>query len=112
MKPVDLKLDEIANRITDAVLEERFINKESLLKRIRPILKIWLKRADGVKNCKTKPATVHKLQWTVQAKRIEARYWLEVLRKEIGEDAMKPYYDKQTDYLKENDAYFYNEPIE
>lgn len=108
----NLKLNEIADRICDAILEERFINKETLLSRIRPILKIWLKRADGVKNCKTKPATVHKLQWTAQAKRVEARFWLEVLRKEIGEDAVKPYYDKQTEYLKENNAFEYVEPIE
>lgn len=112
IKHRNLSLNEIASRISDALLEEPYWQKSSMINKIRPILKIWIKRADSVKKHKSKTTTLHKLQWTVQSKQTEARYWLDALRKEIGEDAVKPYYDRQQEFLRQNDAWDYEEPQE
>ena len=93
MSKKDLKLDEISERIADAILEERFFNKKTLIEKIKPLLKIWTSNT-SVPNKKRRTADTHKLQWTIAKNIAEKRYWLNVLRKEIGEEKVKPYYDE------------------
>lgn len=87
----DLSLDEIADRIIDAVLNERHINRESLRKIIRPILKIWLKKTDGFRRQK---APKSKLQFTIENREIQQKYWMNKLKDMVGKDNMQSYYDE------------------
>lgn len=91
----NLPLDEIANRIIDAILEERHINRESLSLRIRPILKIWLKQTDAaITSNRKKHASKDKLQWTIEKRGMEIEFWLNEIRRLTNEDQMKEYYAK------------------
>ena len=92
----DLSLDEIAERIINVVLNERYINKESLTKIIKPILKIWLKKADSFKSQK---APKSKLQSTIESRNIQQKYWLGKVRELLSEDDMKVYYNELDELL-------------
>ena len=90
----NLSLDEIASRIADKVLETRIVSKKELTEKIRPLLKIWLKKADTTKKYRKKtPEAV--LQYTIELEKSTSRFWLEVAREKIGLNNMKPFYDKQ-----------------
>ncbi len=58
----DLSLNEIADRIVDAVLEQRVLNREELIKTIRPLLSIWTKRCNVSKDREGFKATIQKLE--------------------------------------------------
>jgi len=94
----DLSLNDIAEKIINAILQEPHINRESLQLRIRPILKIWLKKTDEFRTPKV-PKT--KLQFTIENREIQLRYWLNITRKIAGLENMQPYYDELDKELKE-----------
>ncbi len=96
----NLTLDEIAQRISDVVLGEKFLNKKSLQSKIRPILSIWIKKADKTKKYRGKTTPESKLQWTIEKEKITSKFWLNTLRAEIGEENVKKYYKKQQELLK------------
>ena len=96
----NLSIEEISDRIIEAVLNERHLNKDSLKGIIKPILKIWLKNTDGVKKYRGKKTPVVNIKFAEAQKRFQGQFWLNVLRKEIGEDRVKPYYDKCNSLLK------------
>lgn len=96
----ELKLKDIADRITDAVLNEPHINKASLDSLILPILNIWLKKANSYK--KTGITTVDKLNETIAKKHIEYRFWHRKLKEIVGSENMNPYYDEVHKELREN----------
>lgn len=87
----DLSLDEIANRIIDAILNERHINKENLHKLIRPILKIWIKQ---VNQFRKQRASKSKLQSTIENRGIQQQFWKEKFKNLVGEKNMQPYYNE------------------
>lgn len=96
----DLPIDEIANRIIDAILSDNILTREKLKERIRPILKIWVKRADGVKKYRGKNTPKAKLQEHINQKEIELEFWKKKLREVVGGSNMHPLYDEITDLLK------------
>lgn len=87
----DLSLNEISDRIIEAVLAETYIEKKSLKKIIRPILNIWIKNANGFR---TQKASKPKLQKTIEQKDIELKYWLKKLRDVKGIENMQSYYEE------------------
>lgn len=92
----DLSLDEISERLIDAILNEQYINKENLHKIIKPILKIWLKKTDEFKSQK---ASKSQLQKTIENRGLQQKFWLNKFREIIGEDNMQPYYDELQEIL-------------
>ncbi len=88
----DLSLDEISSRIIDAVMDERHIDRKSLYKIIRPILKIWIKQSDRAK--KTGHASIDKLRITIENKELQQKYWLGKLRELVGSENIQAYYDE------------------
>lgn len=94
----DLSLDEIASRIADAVIDSVFLNKKDLTEKIRPILKIWIKKADSFKSQK---ATKSKLQYTIEKKAFSEKFWRRKFTEVTGKDNMQPYYDELNNALKQ-----------
>lgn len=101
---MNLSLDEISNRVVDAVLDERMINKDSLIKRIRPILKIWLKNTDTHKNVSKKPKD--KLVHTIEQRGIERDFWKQSLKDIVGDDKMQEYYNIVNQKVKDHNESF------
>ena len=93
----DLSLNEIASRIADAVIEKSYVSKRDLQERIRPLLKIWLKKADSFKRQK---ASKSKLQETIESRDIQQKFWLKKYKELIGSENMQPHYDELTEILK------------
>lgn len=97
----DISLDEIAKMITDAVLAQPYINRDKLQTLIRPILKIWLKSTDEFKSQK---ATKTKLQFTIENREIQQKFWLSKVRELVGNENMQPFYD-ELDYILTEQGY-------
>lgn len=94
-----LPLDDITKILTDAILSEDILDKEKLPIKLRSLLKVWLKVRDTPKdwdnpNAKNTKTDLGKMKRSQQIKDIEATYWREQLRIEIGEDKMKNYYEQ------------------
>lgn len=98
----DISLIEIADRVTDAVLECRIINKDELNKIIYPILKIWIKKAVHVpsnieamhrmhkqdirNNKKSQKAFENKQKEMLLKKEVKNKFYRKELIKAIGHD--------------------------
>lgn len=87
----DISLDEISKRVVDAVLAQPHINREELQTIIRPILKVWLKSTDEFKSQK---ANKSKLQFTIEYREVQQKFWLSKVRELIGKENMQPLYDE------------------
>ena len=87
----DISLDEISKRITDAVLAQPYIKREELQTLIRPILKVWLKSTDEFKSQKAKKS---KLQFTIENREVQQKFWLSKVRELVGNENMQPFYDE------------------
>jgi len=91
-------LNDIAKRISDVVLEERYLNKESLTNKITPILKIWFNMNNSHKKKSSKPKD--KLLQTIEIRGMERDFYKEELKKIVGVEGMNDYYsmiNKKTD---------------
>ena len=87
----DISLDEISKRVTDAVLAQPYINRDKLQTLIRPILKVWLKNTDEFKSQK---ANKTKLQFTIENREVQQKFWLSKVRELVGNENMQPFYDE------------------
>lgn len=94
----DLSLDEISKRVTDAVLSQPYINRNELQSLIRPILKVWLKCTDEFKSQK---ANKTKLQFTIENREVQQRFWRDKVRELVGSENMQSYYDELDNILVE-----------
>jgi hypothetical protein len=95
----ELSLNDIAERVVDAVLEERFLNKKSLTKTIRPILKIWFNKSSKHKKPSNKPTD--KLLETIEVRGLERVYWRKKVEEIVGADNMRPFYDEINSKVEE-----------
>ena len=93
----DLSLDEITQRIIDAILNERFISQVKLYDIIRPNLAIWIKQQNKIKIPK---ANLSQLQKTVEIRGIEKDYWRSRVINMVGKRNMQEHYDKLNELLK------------
>lgn len=87
----DLSINEIAERAACAILEERYINKDSIVARLKPILKIWLKKADATKKYKGRNTTLSKLQATIEEEKSEKTFWKNKVKEIDGNNMTKHY---------------------
>ena len=86
-----LSLDEITNRISDAILEERFINKSTIAPLIRSILKIWVEQKSAL-NCENKKdskITLHLLR-----SKVEKDFWKQKIKNLVSESELQLMYDE------------------
>jgi len=97
----DLSLDEIAKRITNAIMNEPYFDRDSLNGIIKPILKIWLKKTDSFKSQK---APKSRLQETIENRQIQLKFWYNKTKELVNEDTMKSYY-KELDEILVNEGY-------
>ena len=86
----DLSLDEIADKIITAILTEPHINKETLQLRIKPLLKIWLKKTDSFKSNKVDK---NRLQFTIEKRGLSIKFWVEQIQKIKNKDEMQLLYN-------------------
>ena len=97
----NLKLDDISDMITSAILASPHLDKDSLNDIIKPNLKVWLKKADGYKSQKVSD---NRLQFTIENKECQRMFWLNKFRDLIGKDNMQPYYD-ELDVIMRNEGF-------
>jgi len=93
----DLKLDDIADRIIDAVINEPHINRMSLKDLIKPILKIWLKTTDAYK--KTGIPKIDNLNYTIEKRTVEYKYFRDIVRNSCSPEQMTKYYEELNQQL-------------
>jgi len=97
----NLSLNDIASRIADAVLEHRIVSKTSLVAAIRPILEIWIKKADATKKYNGKKTPLAALQKTIESRDVQSEFWRQEMIKIKGKDNMREYYDNLDSLLIE-----------
>lgn len=89
----DLSLEETAEVITNIILEEKFLNKEHLIKKLVPILALWTKKADKTKKLSASDEVIDK---TIRSRDFARRFWLNKVRESCNNDTiiMQPLYDE------------------
>ena len=78
---------------------------------IKPVLKIWINQRNRIRKFK-KPTDESKLQFTIQKRDADLRYWVGVVRNKIGEENMQPFYDGQRENQKEKGVSNYKDWFE
>ena len=96
----DIKLEDIATRIIEAILNEPHINKESLKSIIIPNLKIWLKKTDSYK--KTGIPKIDKLNYTIAKRDIELKYWYKVTKQTCSTETLQYHYKQLAKELSDS----------
>ena len=90
----NLTLDDITDRIIDAILDSNMFNRVSLQPKIRAILKIWLKKTDETKKYKHRKKTPEAaLQKTIESRELQANFWRQFMIDKHGKENMQPFYD-------------------
>lgn len=93
----DLSLNDIAEKVVDAILEEKILSKESLIQRIRPILKIWIKCANEPKITSNKVLPKHIK--TIENRRITAEFWRDKYKMLVSKEELHKSYDEINEIL-------------
>lgn len=89
----DIKLNDICERIADAILADNIFSKPELIVKIRSILKIWFwKRAEPRSNAGGSENKYNKVVQTLHKEKVECLYWRKEIRKLISENEMKFHY--------------------
>jgi hypothetical protein len=101
----DLSLNEISERVIDAILECRMINKDELRKIIRPILSVWMRAKvhipknqkslnnqiahEKAQDLKARLAMKNKLERQIEDKEKQKRFYRNELLKIVGDNGIK-----------------------
>ena len=95
----NLPLDEIADRIVAAVLNEPFINKDSIKPVILSCLRVWIKQTDkpDYSNIKSDKATLLR---TAEKRGEERDFHKFRLKKCLSESELNEHYKNLDEYLK------------
>ena len=93
-----LSLDEITNRISDAILEERFINKSTIAPLIRSILKIWVEQKSAL-NCENKKDS--KIALHLLMSEVEKDFWKQKIKNLVSDSELQLMYD-ELDVVRES----------
>lgn len=88
----DLKIEEIAERVVEAIMAEPVFNKKALIKVTLPALKVWLKKTDTPK--KTGNVSKDKYLFTIAKRGVEVQYWKKVVRGFAGGEKMQVHYER------------------
>lgn len=96
-----LSLETIAERIADGILEEKYINKETIISKVKLVLRVWHKVTNRPINYDKIKTDAGKLQFTIEKKDLERDFWLVLAREKIGAENMQKHYDKLKEHLGE-----------
>jgi len=91
----NISLNEIADKIIEAILEERYINKESLKALIKPILKIWFYNT----NYSEKEKPISEYQRLIYDREFQCQFWKDKIKNHISKDQLEMYYRELNDKL-------------
>ncbi len=107
---MDLKTKDIAEKLADYFLQHNFVNKAHLVDKITPIINIWVKRQNKTKIYK-QSTKQSKLQYTIEKRGIESKFWLNILRDKLSDAEMKELYAKQKTHFIKESVYTYEDWI-
>lgn len=82
----DLKVEDIAERIVDAILELPTFSRKSLIDTIKPLINIWIKK-QNIK--KTNNPNIDNLYITIEKTKLESLHWKTLCRSLVSEDEMQ-----------------------
>lgn len=90
MNNKEIKTEDFASIVFDAVYEERYLSKELLVPKIKTLAKMYrLKLQSDNFNAIEKPTKTANLMRSVNQKNEELNFWREKLRSVIGDEEMK-----------------------
>jgi|GEM_PF-1606812 hypothetical protein len=87
-------LDEIAERLVDAILSDNFLQRDKLIPRCRSIIQAWVKVNDRPVNYDEPKTSSGKLQKTIEQRGFEKEYWRSKIIEIKGKENMQKYYDE------------------
>lgn len=80
----ELSIDEVADRLVDAILNETHLNRESLLQLINPHLKIWVNQRKYLSHVKESRVHIQKREfWKRQLQNVIGRAKTKELQDEL-----------------------------
>ena len=90
----DISIHELAEQITQCILSETFLNKDTIKPRVKSILKAYIKKVDAPKHFKKAVTQTERERYTktIHKERIEKEYWRGEVHRLSSEDTMKKYY--------------------
>jgi hypothetical protein len=93
-----ISLDDVTNRIANAVLNETYINKESLLPIIRVHLKAWTTQNEYLK-----AVSVPNNNVAIALTRcdLEKRFFVDKIKSIVSTEELKEIYNQRDEYLKQ-----------
>lgn len=97
-----MKKSEIATAIIDTILEDNILNRESLSKRIEPILAIWIRESKIVKVPLSEQKTLDKmkaLKTAVDRQNYEKQFGLDELRRLKTPEEMATFFNNSDENL-------------
>lgn len=94
---INPSLEDISEEIASDIVSMPFLNKESIKTKLLPLLRIWLPNNTRAKKNK---ATPHKLQWTIERKDIELKFWLNKCREGYTPEQIEAFYKEQYEELE------------
>lgn len=89
MKNIEVNTEDFAKIIFDAVYEERYLNKEALVAKIRTLARLYrLKLSSDNFNAIENPTKTANLMQTVKKVEYERKYWLKELKYRCPDDEL------------------------
>jgi len=85
-------LDDISERLVDAILSDNILSKEELIPKCRSILKAWVNAYDRPVNYDNIKTDKGVLQRTIEQRGFEKEFWKNKLSSLIGKEKMKEEY--------------------
>jgi hypothetical protein len=86
-------LDEIAERLVDAVLADHILQRDKLIPRVRAIIQAWVKVNDRPADYNTIKTDKGILQKTIEQRGVEKEFWRNAMKENFGADKMQIYYE-------------------
>ena len=100
MNNKEIKTEDFASIVFDAVYEERYLSKELLVPKIKTLAKMYrLKLQSDNFNAIEKPTKMANLMRSVNQKNEELNFWREKLHSIIGDEEMKRLYSDLDSHL-------------
>ena len=84
-----INLETLSERITEAILEDAFLTKENIQKRVKSILLIW---SPAISAAKKNVKNTDEFVRGSERKRIELNYWKEQARKRMSKNEISDSY--------------------
>jgi hypothetical protein len=92
-------LDQIVERLIEAILADNIFSKDKLRPKLRAILGAWIKIQDSPVAGREPKTTTEKYIKTIEQKSLEQLYWRKQLEKQIGTHNMDAHYKSLKQHL-------------